>query len=78
VAVDQLLGEAATGREAAQTALMCAETVWWRCHRRMLADYLVLARGVAVRHLRHDGKNGAAPAKRPRPDRQRRPAGIRR
>jgi uncharacterized protein (DUF488 family) len=35
---------------------MCAETVWWRCHRRMLADYLVLVRGVEVRHLMHDGR----------------------
>jgi uncharacterized protein (DUF488 family) len=27
-------------------AIMCAEAVWWRCHRRIIADYL-LARGVA-------------------------------
>lgn len=31
-------------------ALMCAEAVWWRCHRSMIADVLV-ARGVEVRHL---------------------------
>jgi uncharacterized protein (DUF488 family) len=31
-------------------ALMCAEAVWWRCHRRILTDYL-LARGVPVRHI---------------------------
>lgn len=31
-------------------ALMCAEAVWWRCHRRIIADYL-LARGAAVYHL---------------------------
>jgi uncharacterized protein (DUF488 family) len=35
---------------------MCAESVWWRCHRRMLADYLVLVRDVPVRHLFHDGR----------------------
>jgi hypothetical protein len=29
------------------TALMCAEAVWWRCHRRIVADYLLL-RGVPV------------------------------
>lgn len=31
-------------------ALMCAEAVWWRCHRSMIADILVV-RGVEVRHL---------------------------
>jgi uncharacterized protein (DUF488 family) len=30
-------------------AIMCAEAVWWRCHRRIVADYL-LARGLAVTH----------------------------
>ena len=32
------------------TAIMCAEAVWWRCHRRIIADYLLL-RGRAVLHL---------------------------
>ena len=31
-------------------AIMCAEAVWWRCHRRIIADYL-LVRGVTVTHL---------------------------
>ena len=31
----------------APVAIMCAEAVWWRCHRRIVADYLV-ARGVPV------------------------------
>src|SRR5699024_1629167 len=31
-----------------QVTLMCAETVWWRCHRRLIADYLTLARSVEV------------------------------
>ncbi|MEP6766929.1 MAG: DUF488 domain-containing protein [Gemmatimonadaceae bacterium] len=31
-------------------AIMCAEAVWWRCHRRIIADYL-LARGVLVSHI---------------------------
>ncbi|WP_020579764.1 DUF488 family protein [Actinopolymorpha alba] len=51
-AVDDLLAGAALRR----TAVMCAETVWWRCHRKMLSDYLVLVRGVEVRHLLHDGR----------------------
>src|SRR5438552_11779914 len=31
-------------------AIMCAEAVWWRCHRRIVSDYL-LAGGVAVEHI---------------------------
>ncbi len=36
-------------------AIMCAEAVWWRCHRRIVADYL-LADGVPVRHIMGLGK----------------------
>jgi uncharacterized protein (DUF488 family) len=38
------------------TAVMCSETVWWRCHRRLLADHLVLVEGVTVEHLFPDGR----------------------
>ena len=38
------LGAAHTG------ALMCAEAVWWRCHRRIIADYLIAA-GEPVVHI---------------------------
>lgn len=31
-------------------AIMCAEVLWWRCHRRIIADYL-LAGGAAVFHI---------------------------
>jgi uncharacterized protein (DUF488 family) len=31
-------------------AIMCAEAVWWRCHRRIIADYL-LAAGEQVMHI---------------------------
>jgi uncharacterized protein (DUF488 family) len=31
-------------------AIMCAEAVWWRCHRRIIADYLLI-RGRTVFHL---------------------------
>jgi uncharacterized protein (DUF488 family) len=31
-------------------AIMCAEAVWWRCHRRIIADYL-LAAGERVMHI---------------------------
>jgi uncharacterized protein (DUF488 family) len=39
----------AWSREA-PTAVMCAEAVWWRCHRQLIADALG-ARGVEVRHI---------------------------
>lgn len=39
-----------TFARTAPTAIMCAEAVWWQCHRRLLADALV-ARGVPVRHV---------------------------
>jgi uncharacterized protein (DUF488 family) len=36
-------------------AIMCAEAVWWRCHRRIIADYL-LAAGWSVFHIMGPGK----------------------
>lgn len=54
-AIDDVLPEL----EARPTALMCSESVWWKCHRRLLADYLVLARGWGVFDLMHDGRADA-------------------
>jgi uncharacterized protein (DUF488 family) len=36
--------------KAGSTAIMCAEAVWWRCHRSLIADYLK-ARGLEVLHV---------------------------
>jgi uncharacterized protein (DUF488 family) len=52
VALDQVLAAAAD----ATVAVMCSESVWWRCHRRLIADVAVLGRGVPVRHLMPDGR----------------------
>jgi uncharacterized protein (DUF488 family) len=38
-----------------RAAIMCAEAVWWRCHRRIIADYLLL-KGRAVFHLMGEGR----------------------
>jgi uncharacterized protein (DUF488 family) len=38
-----------------RVAIMCAEAVWWRCHRRIIADYLI-ASGVTVMHILDEGK----------------------
>jgi uncharacterized protein (DUF488 family) len=37
-------------------AVMCSESVWWRCHRRLIADVVVLGRGLPVDHLMPDGR----------------------
>lgn len=51
-ALDQLLDEA----QGATAAMMCAESVWWRCHRRLIADAAMLLRDVVALHLFHDGR----------------------
>jgi uncharacterized protein (DUF488 family) len=40
-------------------AIMCSEAVWWRCHRRIISDYL-LTEGVPVMHIMGPGKIDAA------------------
>jgi uncharacterized protein (DUF488 family) len=40
------------------TTVLCSESVWWRCHRRMIADFTVLSAHVPVAHLMHDGTVG--------------------
>ena len=49
--IERLLEIASTHR----TALMCAEAVWWRCHRSLIADYLK-AEGITVLHILGAGK----------------------
>jgi len=49
--VGALLEEA----RARRVATMCAESLWWRCHRRLIADHLV-ARGWTVCHVGADGR----------------------
>jgi uncharacterized protein (DUF488 family) len=45
---------------ARRTAIMCAEAVWWRCHRSLISDYLK-ANGVEVKHIMSPGKAEAHP-----------------
>ena len=54
---------------AARSAVMCAEAVWWRCHRRIITDYLI-ASGEEVFHILGRGHIEPArlnPAARPSP-----------
>jgi len=39
-----------------RVVIMCAEILWWRCHRRLIADVAVLGRDVPVTHLMPDGR----------------------
>ncbi|WP_066454451.1 DUF488 domain-containing protein [Castellaniella caeni] len=48
-----------TRAQAQRCAIMCSEAVWWRCHRRIVADYLI-ARGVPVFHIMGPGHVDAA------------------
>ena len=50
-ALDELIARAAK----TPTAIMCSEAVWWRCHRRIIADYL-LNRRLTVLHLMGAGR----------------------
>ncbi|HSA53592.1 MAG TPA: DUF488 domain-containing protein [Yinghuangia sp.] len=66
-AMDTLLAEAAGTR----TAVMCSEAVWWRCHRRIIADFAVLVARTPVLHLMHGGRlmrHAPTPGARVRPD----------
>jgi uncharacterized protein (DUF488 family) len=51
-ALDEVLAQGATRT----VAVMCSESVWWRCHRRLIADVVVLGRGMPVTHLMPDGR----------------------
>lgn len=42
------------------TAMMCAEAVWWRCHRALISDYL-RARGIDVVHILSEKKTELHP-----------------
>jgi uncharacterized protein (DUF488 family) len=45
--------------EGERCAIMCSEAVWWRCHRRIISDYL-LSRGIPVMHIVGPGKTEPA------------------
>jgi uncharacterized protein (DUF488 family) len=52
VVIDAVLAEAGSR----QVTVMCSESLWWRCHRRLVADFVTVARGTEVRHLMHDDR----------------------
>jgi uncharacterized protein (DUF488 family) len=58
-AFQQAFSELELMSRARPTAFMCAEAVWWRCHRRLIADYF-LVRGWDVIHLMAPGQTQPA------------------
>jgi uncharacterized protein (DUF488 family) len=54
-ALEELLAQAAEE----PTAAMCSESLWWRCHRRLIADAATLLGGIRVEHLTHDRRLAA-------------------
>jgi len=56
--LDDLLLQAAEQK----VVILCSETVWWRCHRRLVADVAVLGRGRPVMHLLPSGPRVHLPA----------------
>ena len=50
------LGELVTRAKEATVANMCAESLWWKCHRRLLPDALSTA-GMAVQHIFPNGRS---------------------
>jgi uncharacterized protein (DUF488 family) len=52
----QLLALADHAVTGAATAIMCSESLWWRCHRRLIGDAVVLLHRRSVTHLGHDGR----------------------
>jgi uncharacterized protein (DUF488 family) len=51
----EALDEVLLGSAEYRTAVMCSEAVYWRCHRRLIADGAELGRQAQVQHLGHDG-----------------------
>ena len=56
-ALSRLIADASRRR----IAVMCSEALWWRCHRRFIADAAVLLHDMPVEHLMHDGRRHAHP-----------------
>jgi uncharacterized protein (DUF488 family) len=52
-AIDMLLAQVGSA-QGGTVAVMCSESSWRRCHRRLVADFVQVARDIPVRHLAHD------------------------
>jgi hypothetical protein len=59
VSKTHLIAELRNAGAKQTSAIMCAETLWWRCHRRIITDYLINAGKSGGDHA-HDGDASAA------------------
>ena len=41
--------------QSERLAIMCSESLWWRCHRRLMSDAAMLLYGTDVQHIMHGG-----------------------
>ena len=57
----EALAELLAGASRQPTVIMCSESVWWRCHRRLVADAATLLHGWDVQHVMPDGRLAAHP-----------------
>jgi uncharacterized protein (DUF488 family) len=55
-AFQDAIGEVLAEALAHRVAVMCSESLWWRCHRRLISDHVSLLTDVEVRHLLPDGR----------------------
>jgi uncharacterized protein (DUF488 family) len=55
------IGDLIDDAQESAVTIMCSETLWWRCHRRLIADVLVCVHGCAVRHLMPSGDTDHRP-----------------
>ena len=54
-------GELVDEARRVRTAVMCAETPWWKCHRRLIADAALLLSGLPVVHVMGEKRSGHVP-----------------
>jgi uncharacterized protein (DUF488 family) len=50
------LADVLAGSHDRPTVVMCSESVWWRCHRRLVADAATLLHGRTVEHVMPNGR----------------------
>ncbi|HEX5534061.1 MAG TPA: DUF488 domain-containing protein [Actinomycetales bacterium] len=53
---DAALGDLLDAAGKRRTVICCSESLWWRCHRRLVSDVLELTTDLTVWHLGHNGR----------------------
>lgn len=53
---EQAMAEVLEGAAGRRTVVMCSESVWWRCHRRLIADWTELLHEIVIEHVMPGGR----------------------